>query len=154
MLAPFSQNWRISALPYSISLANRVNTGGSFTTPSGLIANEKYWAARGFQGYGPRIQYPRGAGMDGLGCGCGCGGGCGPSYGMGQLFDTSTLFSGGLDPSTWGPGEWLIVGLAGYVLYSVFSTTRRGAASLRSSYQTSKRKAARRRELEGELASL
>lgn len=77
MIFPHAQNWRISDLPFSLSLANSVNTGGSYTTKSGTIANQKWWAARGFQGYGPKIQYPGGAGMDGLGCHCGCGGGCG-----------------------------------------------------------------------------
>ena len=151
MLIAFNQNWQISPLDYSISLANRINTGGSYTTPSGLVANEKYWAARGFQGLGPRVQYPRGAGMDGVGCGCGCGN---RSYGMGQLLDTSTLFSGGADLSTWGFGEWAVVALAGYILYSVFSTTRRGAAAVQSSFKTRRRKAARRRELQEELGSL
>src|SRR6516225_7120342 len=84
MLMPFQQNWRTSFLPYSISLANSVNTGGSFDTPSRTIANQKWWATRGFQGvegYGPTIQY-RGAGLDGLGCGCGCNGGAGGGGGF------------------------------------------------------------------------
>lgn len=74
MIFPFDQNWRTSTLPFSLALKNTVNTGVSFDTPSGAIAQAQRWASRGFQGlggYGPRIQYP-GAGMDGLGCGCGC----------------------------------------------------------------------------------
>jgi hypothetical protein len=77
MIFKHAQNWRTSHLPYSLALWNTVNTGGSFNTPSGAIRNTKWWAERGFQGYGPKIQYPGGAGMDGMGCGCGCGGGCG-----------------------------------------------------------------------------
>lgn len=79
MLTPFDQNWRISTMPYALSLANAVSTGGSFTTPSNAVANTKWFAQRGLQGYGPRVQYPN-RGMDGLGnhsggsCGCGCGG--------------------------------------------------------------------------------
>lgn len=78
MIFNFPQNWRTSLLPYSLALMNRVNTGGSFTTPSGAIANSKIWASAGFRGFGPVMTFP-GAGMDGLGCGCGCGGagGCG-----------------------------------------------------------------------------
>ena len=91
MLMPFPQNWRTSFLPYSISLANRVNTGGSWTTPSETIANQKWWATRGLQGYGPKIQY-RGAGMDGLGCGCGCNG----SNGDGGSFFTWVLIGAGV----------------------------------------------------------
>jgi hypothetical protein len=82
MIFPKNQNWQTSRLPFSLALANRINTGVSFNTPSNAIAESQRWARRGFQGvsgYGPRIQYPIGAGMDGLGCGCGCGGsgGCG-----------------------------------------------------------------------------
>ena len=84
MIFPFNQNWRTSQNFWSLSLANRVNTGVSFDTPSGGIAERQRWASRGMQGYGPRIQYPVGSGMDGLGCGCGCGGhgACGGDGGM------------------------------------------------------------------------
>lgn len=75
MIFQRDQNWRTSSLPFSLALANTVNTGVSFDTPSGAIAQAQRWASRGFQGYGPRIQYPSGAGMDGIGCGCGCNGG-------------------------------------------------------------------------------
>ena len=66
MIFKHAQNWKTSPLPYSLALTNTVNTGGSFNTPSGTIANQKWWATRGFQGYGPKAQYPQGAGMDGL----------------------------------------------------------------------------------------
>jgi hypothetical protein len=65
-------------LPYSLALMNAVNTGGSFDTPSGTIANQKTWASAGFRGFGPVMTFPGGSGMDGMGCGCdgGCGCGC------------------------------------------------------------------------------
>lgn len=77
MLYPFNQNWRVSPKPFSLALSNAVNTGVSFDTPSGTIANQKAWAAAGFRGlggYGPKMTFP-GAGLDGGGCGCGCNGG-------------------------------------------------------------------------------
>ena len=92
MLYAHNQNWRTSQLPFSLTLANTLNTGVSFSTPSGSVAESQRWATRGMQGlgqghgffgrgvqgYGPRVQYGRGAGMDGHGdCGCGCGGSCG-----------------------------------------------------------------------------
>lgn len=77
MIFKHNQNWRTSRLPFSLALANTVNTGVSFDTPSGGIAQAQRWASVGMQGYGPRIQYPGGAGMDGLG-GCGCDGGTSP----------------------------------------------------------------------------
>ena len=83
------------------------------------------------------------AGIRGLGsCGCGCGGGCGCSQpgGMGTLGDGtglfgsglfngagvagSGLFEGGFDPSTWGPAEWAVLAIGGYVVWSVFFTTK------------------------------
>lgn len=95
MLTPFNQNWRTTRRPFSLALANTVTTGVSFDTPSGAIRNSQIWASAGFRGFGPVMTFP-GAGMDGIGCGCGCGGGC--SSGMGQL-------------SSWGPTEWIVIGL-------------------------------------------
>ena len=77
MIYPKDQNWRTSLKPFTLSLANAVNTGVSFDTPSGTIANQKFWASSGFRGFGPVNTFPGGAGMDGMGCGCGCGGGGG-----------------------------------------------------------------------------
>lgn len=120
MIVPFRQNWKMSTLPFSISLYNRVNTGGSFDTPSGLVANQAAWARRGFQGYGPRIQYPATVGrtgMDGLGCNCG-------SHGLGGLtFDGTGLFGTGLfsgDISTWGIEEGIAGLIGAYAVYSMF----------------------------------
>ena len=83
-------------------------------------------------------------GLGGLGCGCGCStpSPCGCNGGMGTLGDGtgllgsglfngngvagSGLFEGGFDPSTWGPAEWAVVALGGYVAWSVFFTTKAG----------------------------
>lgn len=75
MIYPKNQNWRTTLKPWGLSLANAVNTGVSFTTPSGTIANQKAWASAGFRGYGPTNTFPGGSGLDGMGCGCGCDGG-------------------------------------------------------------------------------
>lgn len=85
MIYPFPQNWRTSLKPHTLSLANAVNTGVSFNTSSGTIANQKRWAAAGFRGLGPTLTFP-GAGMDGIGCGAGCG--CDQCAGRG---DSSSL---------------------------------------------------------------
>ena len=77
MIYPFPQNWQTSLKPHTLSLANAVNTGVSFTTPSGTIANQKYWASAGFRGLGPTLTFPGGSGLDGMGCGCNGGGGGG-----------------------------------------------------------------------------
>ena len=74
MIFPFAQNWRTSLTPHTLSLANAVNTGVSFTTPPGTIANQKRWASAGFRGFGPTMTFPGGSGLDGMGCGCGCNG--------------------------------------------------------------------------------
>src|SRR5215471_11529185 len=81
------QRWRTTTLPFSLALKNTVNTGVSFDTPSGAIAQSQRFAAAGFRGlgqygvrsglgqYGVRSgQWIRG-GLSGLGCGCGCCGG-------------------------------------------------------------------------------
>ena len=51
------------------------------------------------------------SGLSGLGCGggaCDCGGTCGGhDHGMG-LFDS-------MDPTTWGPGEFIVAGVGGYL---------------------------------------
>lgn len=123
MIYRHPQDWKTSTLPFSLALQYTVNTGVSFDTPSGAIANSKHWAARGFQGLGPRVQYP-GAGIDGLSCGCGCGGGCGCGKGMGGLtFDGTGLLGTGLfagDISTWGWEEMILVPVIGYAVYAMF----------------------------------
>lgn len=75
MIFPFSQNWRTSRKPFSLSLANSVSTGISYSTPSGTVPNQQRWASAGFRGFGPTMTFPGGSGLDGMGCGCGCDGG-------------------------------------------------------------------------------
>lgn len=74
MIFAFPQNWRTSQNPFSLALTNAVNTGVSFDTTSGTIANQKRWASAGFRGFGPTMTFPGGSGLDGMGCGCGCDG--------------------------------------------------------------------------------
>jgi hypothetical protein len=77
----------------------------------------------------------------GLGCGdgpctCGCSAGS-PAWGMaGLTFDGtglfgSGLFSGGLDFSTWGPGEFGVAALGAWMIYSTFFTTRAAVGQAR-----------------------
>jgi hypothetical protein len=60
-------------------------------------------------------------------CDCGCMGGCGGLSGLmdGTGLLGTGLFVGGLDPSTWGIGEFAVIGFAVGVLYSVMGTKRR-----------------------------
>lgn len=62
--------------------------------------------------------------VDGLGCGC--------HNGLG-------LFDGGLDPSTWGVGEFAAVGLGAFALFSMFSTTKRGYRAAREGVKGARR---------------
>jgi hypothetical protein len=164
MLTPFNQNWRTTHVEHSLALANTVSTGGSFSTPSGAIRNSQIWARAGFrglgnvQGFGPMMTFP-GAGMDGyplnwqraglygVGCGCGCDGGC--SHGLGQL----DLFSS-WDISTWGIGEWALLGLGFIGLMSVFSTTKKGAQAVGGAISKRQDRPKKRRELKAELKEL
>jgi hypothetical protein len=91
----------------------------------------------------------------GLGCGCGCGGGGCAQRGMGQdaggLFG-SGLFAGGLDLSTWGIGEWAIVAIGAYMIFSTFSTTARAGSAV-AGYRRKRRSRARRKaDLESQLS--
>ena len=95
------------------------------------------------------------AGYRGMGC-PGCGGRCqglGRTRGLG-LFDS-------MDFTTWGVGEWAVIGLGLFVLYSVFSTTKRGVKSagrkIRSRATRKRRKEQLRRRIaeeQGELRGL
>ena len=149
LLVPHYQNWRTSTLPFSIALANSVNTGVSYDTPSGFIAEEQRWASRGFQSYVPRVQYPN-KGLDGH-CGCGCGGGCGcGSHGMhGLTFDGSGLFGTGLfsgDWTTWGWEEGIAGLIGAYAAYAMFFQAKQTKYRLEGAAQRRRKsKAARLR---------
>ena len=74
-----------------------------------------------------------GMGCAGLGCGS-CGGKCG---GMG-------LFDGGFNPSSWTWQEYFVLALGGYVLTSMFFTTRRAARQISEGVRGRVRKSRRR----------
>jgi hypothetical protein len=98
----------------------RVGTPQQFGPGNALV--ERY----GMSGYASTQNYfstPAGLlGIRGMGC-PNCDGNCG----MGQtgIFGTSLFESS--DPSTWGWGEWATILVGGYVVLSVFDTTKRAA---------------------------
>lgn len=71
-----------------------------------------------------------------------------PGGGLGQLF------SSGADLSGWGFAEWGVIGLGAYILYSVFSTTKRGVGAVTGYRARRISRRRRRRQLREELASL
>lgn len=88
-------------------------------------------------------------GLGGCGCGGTCGGcGNGHAHGMGQLF------SSGLDLSGWGVGEWSIVAIGAYALYSVFFTSKTAVSSVSAASRRRSSKARRKAALQSELSSL
>jgi len=102
-----------------------------------------YIPGRGTQQYGPGTSlvllsqpaYP----APGLGCAC-AGMGCSCNKGMG-------LFDAGFDPTTFGIGEWAVIGIAGYMLLSTFITTKRGVSKVRSGVARRRRRAEEREEI-------
>jgi hypothetical protein len=115
----------------------RLGTAGHFGPGTGVI---EQWRGNlpgggGLGAYVGTQNYaltPAGqAGIRGLGCGC-RGIGCACDQGMG-------LFESGMDYTQWGPGEWAIVVLGGYMVFSTLFTTRRAARAA-----TRKGKAVRR----------
>src|SRR5271170_1974021 len=91
-------------------------------------------------------------GMGRLGCGCGCSGGgdsCGGSAsavnGLGQLFASGTDISG------WGVGEWGIVALGAFAVYSVFFTSKSAVSSISSSSRRRSSRSRRKAQLQAEL---
>ena len=68
MLYPKNQNWRTSQKFWDLSLANSVNTGVTFNTSSGTIANQHYWNSVGFRGLGPTLTFPAASLLHGCGC--------------------------------------------------------------------------------------
>lgn len=68
------------------------------------------------------MRTPGRVGMSGVGC-CGCDNGLGTLGDGTGLFGTG-LFSSGLDFSQWGLTDWAAAALGGYVLLSVYATTK------------------------------
>jgi hypothetical protein len=88
----------------------------------------------------------------GLGCAGGCNGTCagcaGHAHGMGQLF------SSGLDLSGWGYGEWGIVALGAFALYSVFFTSKAAVSTVSKASRSRASRARRKAALQAELGGL
>lgn len=88
----------------------------------------------GMSGYVPTPNFfstPAGVmGIRGMGCGC-HGVGCTCDGGLGQtgVFGTSLFESS--NPADWGWGEYATILVGGYVILSVFDTTRRGTRAVR-----------------------
>jgi hypothetical protein len=58
--------------------------------------------------------------------------GCCNGSGLGALMDGTGLmgtglFVGGMDPSTWGAGEYVVLAIGAFALYSMLETSKRGA---------------------------
>jgi len=88
----------------------------------------------------------RGEGLVGLaGCGCGCGGGCSENRGLG-IFDS-------MDYTTWGWGEWGVIGVLAYTLLSFAGDTRRGYGRVRKVVRKRRRVARKKAALKEELAA-
>jgi len=98
-----------------------------------------YLQGQGHMHYGPgtsMVQFVKP--VFGMGCACGslkCG--CGENLGLG-------LFDSGMDFTGWGWQEWLVVGLGGYVLVSMFFTTKRAARQVREGVRKRVRRTRRR----------
>lgn len=82
---------------------------------------------RGFGDYEPsafNVEWPYQKNK-GMGCagGCGCGGTCGDDHGMG-LFDSA-------DPTTWGVGEYGVLGIGGYLAYKLVEDAKKVGRSVK-----------------------
>jgi hypothetical protein len=100
-----------------------LNTPGASLPGPGTRLVEHWGGHTGFGDYVPTDNYfltPAGqAGIRGLGCACAGMVGC--NCGMG-------LFDAGMDFSQWGPGEWAVVVVGAYVLFSTVWTTGQAAS--------------------------
>ena len=106
----------------------RIGSASQFGPGTGLV--ERYGMGS-YVGMPDYFSTPAGAaGIRGMGCGC-AGVGC-ACDGLGQtgIFGTSLFESS--SPSDWGLGEWAVILVGGYVVFSVFHTTKRAAGYARS----------------------
>lgn len=76
-------------------------------------------------------------GLGSCGGSCGCDGNCGMKKGL-------ALFDSGIDPSTFGWQEWLIVGIGGYALTSMFFGTKRGIRAAGEGIRRGRKRLAKR----------
>ena len=88
----------------------------------------------------------------GLSGDCGCGGTCGGCGGHDHATGLGLFDS--WDVSTWGFGEWTIVGVLGYGLMSLLFDTGRSAIAVRDTVKKRRSRAKRKAALQSELASL
>jgi hypothetical protein len=88
----------------------------------------------------------------GLG-GCGCGGTCGGCGGHDHGQGLGQLFSSGFDISGWGVGEWSIVAVGAYALYSIFFTSKTAVSSVAASSRRRASKARRKAALQAQLSA-
>jgi hypothetical protein len=85
-------------------------------------------------------------GLGGCGCGGTCGG-CGHSHGMGQLFASGTDISG------WGVGEWSIVALGAFAVYSIFFTSKAAVSTVSRAARKRSSRARQKAALQAQLSS-
>lgn len=71
-------------------------------------------------------------GCNGLGC-AQCGGTCGMGQTSTGLFGTGLFQS--LDPTTWGVGEWAVIGIGGFLAISAVNTSQTAARGVRKAYR-------------------
>jgi len=64
------------------------------------------------------------------------------------------LFDNGFDPSTWGIGEWAIVGLGAYLFVKLTQDVKKTSRKVRRYSKSRAKKSARRESLLKELRSL
>lgn len=114
---------------------DRIIDPGSALPACMAQSGQPWWAPSGLGQYLPAhsVLYPQLIAPKGLGC-CGCNA---VPNGLSALTMDGTgllgtgLFSGGADLSTWGIGEYAVIGLGVLMLYSTFSTTSRGVSQVR-----------------------
>jgi hypothetical protein len=80
------------------------------------------------------VLQPMGTGMgcNGLGCTT-CGGTCGVGQTSSGLFGTGLFQSA--DPTTWGIGEWSVIGIGGFLAISAVNTSQTAARGVRKAYR-------------------
>ena len=117
---------------------DRVFDPGSALDQAMAVSGLPLYAPGGIGEYLPAgpVIYPQFIAANGLGCGgkqdCGCGG-MGALTMDGTGFLGTGLFSGGFDLSTWGIGEYGVLALGAFTLYSLMQTTKQTYGRVRKS---------------------
>jgi hypothetical protein len=102
----------------------------------------------------------------GLG-GCSCGGTCGACSAAPHVHSFSGVTSPGypagpgglglfdsMDMTSWGAGEWLVVGVGGYLAISIFGDLLKGGRAVRKTVRRRRSTSRKREQLKEELAGL